>query len=160
MDNASVAADLLASLNPPRERWQRPVLVGIFGLPGAGKTEAAGWLAGRLPLVLLTTDAVRLRYGLPSGPAAHAVMAAVAATLLPSGMGVIFDGIHLARRDRLAFRELARRHQADSALLHVTARPGVIAERLAARLSAPDRTAAEGKYVITADHFARIAAYF
>lgn len=63
--------------------WRAPLLIGLFGLPGAGKTTVARWLAARYPLVVLATDALRLRHGLPSGPATIDAMYEVAAALLP-----------------------------------------------------------------------------
>lgn len=80
---SAVVASLLADLIIPIPRWQAPVLIGVFGLPGTGKTHVARRLADRYPLALLTTDVIRQRYGLASGPATHAVMYELAATLLP-----------------------------------------------------------------------------
>jgi predicted kinase len=152
-------ADLLACLDVPLGRWRAPLLIGVFGLPGTGKTEMSYRLARRYPLVMLTTDAIRLRYGLPSGPATHAVMYEVARALLPRRVAVLFDSIHPGRGNRLHLREFATRHQAESAVIFTTAQPAIVEARLQARQEAPARTARDGKFVITPQHFARIANY-
>jgi predicted kinase len=159
VSSADVVAALLAELPLPPAQWRPPVLIGLFGLPGAGKTTVTQWLARRHPLVLLSTDALRLRYGLPSGPATLAVMEHVAHGLFARGASVVFDGIHLGRKQRLSFRDLGRQCGAVTWLLYVTAPPAVIEARLQARLAAPEQTVAEGKFVITPEHFVRIAAY-
>ncbi len=157
--SAAVARDILARLDAPLVAWRAPILLGSFGLPGAGKTAVARWLAARYPLITLSTDALRLRYHLPSGPATIDVLYAVAAALLPQDAAVLLDGIHLQRHDRVRLRAFAEAHTARSALLHVTADRAIIARCLAARQRAAARTTAEGKFVITPTHFARIASW-
>ena len=39
MEASSCTARVLSNLTLPVERWVKPVLIGIFGVPGAGKTE-------------------------------------------------------------------------------------------------------------------------
>ena len=159
MVDSAIVTDILANLAVPLGRWHIPVLIGFFGLPGTGKTETAHRLAARFPLVVLSTDAVRLRYQLSSGPATHNVMYDVASTLLPMKVGLLVDGIHLGRPDRLRLRQCADRHQARSALIYTTARSAVVEERLEARRCNEQQTTAAGKFVITPEHFARIASY-
>ncbi len=159
MADPTTIAAILADLTVPPSRWRAPVLIGVFGLPGTGKTETARYLAQRFPLVALSTDAIRLRYQLPSGPATHDAMYGVAATLLSRQVAVLVDGIHLGRRDRLRLRQVAAQHGAQSALIFTTARPAVVEARLQARQRDQEQTVAEGKFVITPGHFARIASY-
>jgi predicted kinase len=139
---------VLADLALPPGAWRRPLLIAITGLPCTGKTAIATYLAAHFPLTVLSTDAIRRIYGLPSGPSAHAVMYEVAAFLLRDNAGVIFDGIHLARRNRDEARAFARRHGAQVEMIYTTATEAVIAPRLQARRAAPAETAAAGKFVI------------
>lgn len=159
LTDASIAARILADVTLPWRPWRAPVLIALFGLPGTGKTWTARALASRYPLVTLSTDALRLRHGLPSGPATLAAMYEVAGALLTRQGGVLFDGIHLGRCDRDAVRQFARRHGAQAALVFTTAGRAAIEERLEARRHRPGRTTGEGKFVIAPEHFARIAAY-
>lgn len=154
-----IADRMLADLTLPRAVWARPPLIATTGLPCTGKTECAAHLAARYPLVFLSTDAIRPQYDLASGPDAHAAMYAVAGVLLPRRVGVLFDGIHLRRRDRDEARDFARRHGATCELLYATTSPVMIDRRLAARLAMPAATVDAGKFVITPAHYARIAQY-
>jgi predicted kinase len=150
---------VLADLALPPGAWRRPFLIAITGLPCTGKTAIATYLAAHFPVTVLSTDAIRRTYGLPSGPSAHAVMYEAAAFLLRDNAGVIFDGIHLARRNRDEARAFARRHGAQVEMIYTTATEAVIAQRLQARRAAPAETAAAGKFVITPDHFEQIRHY-
>jgi len=119
----------------------------------------ARYFADHHPLLVLSTDALRLRYGFESGIVTRRVMDQVAAHLLPQQISIIFDGIHLARKDRQAVQELAHTHQAEAHLIYVVADPDVIEQRLHARMQTPESVAAEGKFVITPEHFMRIVGY-
>jgi predicted kinase len=159
VDLTLITERVLADLIMPPARWGTPTLMAIFGVPGAGKSEVARNLAHHHPLLVLSTDALRLRYGFESGLVTRRVMDQVAAQLLPQRISIIFDGIHLARKDRQAVKELAEAHQAKAYLIYVVAEPDVIEQRLQARMQMPERVAAEGKFVITPEHFARIVSY-
>ena len=74
MEASSCTARVLSNLTLPVERWVKPVLIGIFGVPGAGKTEVARYLSHRHPLLILSTDALRLQYGFESGLVTRQVM--------------------------------------------------------------------------------------
>jgi hypothetical protein len=39
MDASSYTAHVLSDLTFPPQRWVKPVLIGIFGVPGAGKRK-------------------------------------------------------------------------------------------------------------------------
>jgi predicted kinase len=159
METTLLTARILSELVIPPARWFKPVLIGIFGVPGAGKTEVAHYLADRHPILVLSTDALRLRYGLESGLVTRRIMDEVAAHLLPQRVSIVFDGIHLAVKDRQAVRQLASTHQADAHLIYVVAHPEIIEQRLQARMQRNEQMSAEGKFVITPKHFLRIVSY-
>jgi predicted kinase len=154
-----VADRVLAEVVPHPGRWRRPVLVALMGLPGSGKTELARGLAARMPLTVLSTDEIRLRHGLASGPAADAVIRAVAPALLRGGGGVVWDGIHLTRAHRDGLRAFAAAHDARLELVYARADDAVIRARLRRREDQTARTAAEGKFVITPAKLAEVAAW-
>jgi predicted kinase len=157
--DAPLADRLLPDLPTHVGRWRSPVLVAFWGLPGTGKSALAEALAERLPLTLLSTDALRLRHGLPSGPATHELIYALAAPLLHSRGGVLWDGIHPTRAHRAAVRAFAERHGAHPELVQTVASDATIRECLAARAAAPAETTAEGKFVITPEKLAQLAAW-
>jgi len=159
MDASSCTARVLSNLTLPIERWFKPVLIGIFGVPGVGKTEVARYLSHRHPLLILSTDALRLQYGFESGLVTRQVMDLLAIQLLPQRIGIVFDGIHLGQKDRRAVVQLAHACQADALLLYVVAEPVVIEQRLQTRMEQPATVASESKFVITPEHFGRIVSY-
>jgi len=154
---ADIPARILASLKLPVERWPTPVLMSLLGLPATGKTALARSLAERHPLVVLSTDAIRLKYGLSSGLATHAVTYPVIGELLDQKIGVVWDGVHFKKDDRRRVRQFADEHGARFVLVVTTTNPAVIAQRLQEREHSPEQTVAQGKFVITPEHFARIA---
>jgi predicted kinase len=131
-----------------------------MGPSRTGKTEIAWYLARRFPLTVLSTDAIRLRHGLPSGPATHEVIYEVASALLSDRSGIVWDGIHPTRRHRATVRAYAARHGAHFELVCTTAAGDVIRQRLAARAAAPAATAVEGKFVITPAKLAELAKWY
>jgi predicted kinase len=135
------------------------MLVALMGLPGTGKTVLAQHLAERLPLTVLSTDAIRLRHGLASGPDAHAVIYEVAAVLLRAGGGVVWDGIHATRRHRDEVRAFAAELGAQLEIVYVTAGLPSIRARLAERAADPAATLAEGKFVISDEKLDQLIAW-
>jgi hypothetical protein len=71
----------------------------------------------------------------------------------------MFDGIHPRVQNRGEIRALATRHAAGSHIIFVTAEQDVILQRLQERLEQPEETVAAGKFVITPEHFERLAGY-
>jgi predicted kinase len=155
----AVIERVLSELVIPSTRWSTPVLIGIFGVPCAGKTEVARYLEHRYPLLVLSTDALRLRYGFESGIDTRQVMDQVAAQLLPQQVSIVFDGIHLRRKDRQAVRQLADAHQVDVYLIYVVADADLVEQRLQARMQRAAEVTAEGKFIIPPEHFNRIVSY-
>lgn len=153
------AQALISDLKIPNTAWKMPVVIAIFGLPCAGKTQVAQYLADRHPLLRLTTDVLRLKYGFASGPDTLAMMFQIADNLLPQKISIMFDGIHPRAQNRAEVRALANRHAAGSHIIFVTAEQGVITQRLQERLEQPEETVAAGKFIITPEHFDRLAGY-
>ncbi len=143
--NHAIVDAIAGALPALSDQWSKPFLIGILGLPGTGKTEVTRWWSLHYPLVVLPTDALRLRYQLRSGPATHEVMYGVAAKLLPLNTGLIFDGMHMGRIDRTQLRQFAEHHGGQTLLVHTVASPEVIAARLEARRKDEQKTISEGK---------------
>lgn len=136
------------------------MLLGILGLPATGKTTVADHLTRLYPVVVLSTDAIRLQYGFNSGPETLAVLCEVADKLLARNRGVVIDGIYLDVAGRTKTQALADKHDAFYRIIHTVATQTLIDERLQARIDAPEATAEAGKFVITPEHFQRIKSYF
>ncbi len=155
--NQAIVDAIVDALPSLSKKWSTPLLIGVFGLPATGKTELTRWLASHYPLIALSTDALRLRYRLASGPATHEVLYNVAARLLPLHTGIVFDGIHMGRIHRRQMGQFAEHYGGQSLLVHTVASPDVIAARLEARRKDEQKTISEEKFVISHEHFIRIA---
>ena len=153
-------AKILAELVYPAVIWKKPCLIATFGFPGAGKTTVAVSLSKIYPLVVLTTDQIRLNYRFASGPDTLKAMHSVAENLLSQKHGIIFDGIHMMRKNREAIRQLGIANQAEVRFVHVVADPKAIQQRLQQRIDNPEATKQAGKFIITAEHFQRIIHYY
>jgi len=154
------AEPIFYDLTLPATTWQQPCLVATFGFPGAGKTVIASSLCDRYPFVCLTTDSIRLKYGFTSGPVTLAAMFQVAKKLLTLNHSVIFDGIHMLRKNRETLRTFGAANQAPVRFVHVIADPAVIKQRLKQPEANPEATIEAGKFVITDEHFQRIVQYY
>lgn len=136
------------------KRAQRAVpVVGLMGLPGAGKSRLARHLAGELNWSVLDRDRLRQERfpdtasDRKSRQVAEAIMADRLASMLRRGQPAILDGMTLARqaaRDRWA--ALSQREGGDWRVLYLacsrnTAVARVEADRRAGRHPATDRNA-------------------
>ncbi len=154
------ADDILNELTIPPVRWKKPVLLGICGLPATGKTTVAEHLARLYPVVVLSTEAIRLKYDFASDPETLEVICAVADKLLARDRAVVIDGVYLNIAGRATTQALADKHEAFYRVIHTIATPALIEERLQARMDAPEATEKSGKFVITPEHFQRIKGSF
>lgn len=151
-----VVQRILSRHNYDLKPWQQPVLIGVMGLPCAGKTEISTLLAKRFPLARLSTDEIRIEQNLASGPAAHDVMRSVAAVLFSCKFSVVFDGIHLDQDHRNRLCKFARIHGAAFELIYAVANESVLTVRMREREASPLQTTIDRKMVIGPDHFDRI----
>jgi predicted kinase len=151
---------ILTDLEYPDTKWEQPCLIATFGFPCAGKTATAAKLSSRYPFVCLTTDVIRLTYGFSSGPETLKSMKTVSKKLLSQRYSVIFDGIHMMKKNRDDLRDFGRVNNAQVQFIHVYADEDVIKQRLHQRIENPENTEQQGKYIITDEHFERIISYY
>jgi uncharacterized protein len=132
------------------------LLVAMSGLSGSGKTWLARRLGATLPALHLRSDVERKRLsGLGALEASHSTpgggiytqefnartydhLRACAGAALAGGFGIVVDAANLRRHERQSFRELAARHGARFALVHCTAAPATLRNRVASRQSGGD----------------------
>jgi predicted kinase len=114
-------------------------LIGVGGLPGAGKSVAARKIASRLQALLLRTDVVRKDlFPLPAYSEAEnfAVYEEVrrrAEAALAGGTSVVLDATFRLQSERESARQMAEGQGAGWIFVLVTAPEPLIRERLAKR---------------------------
>ncbi len=141
MENERVT-DLLRvreRLTLPAGRLPQKTLLLLCGLPGTGKSRLARQLAARLPLVVVSSDEVRL-WLFPEPrqtPEEHAVVHRtchmLVEDLLNEGHSVVVDATNLRHRHRERYYRLADACGARLLIVQTTASPEVVRARLQGR---------------------------
>jgi predicted kinase len=148
-----------------RFTWEpmKPFVVLVCGLTGSGKSTVARELAARLNLRLINSDVVRKQMASKSGqqtvplnegiysPAmtekTYAGMVSEAKKQLVEGQGVILDATFGRRSQRERVVELAEQYGAPFAVIHCSAPPASIEQRLKER-SAAGTDISDGRWEI------------
>ena len=142
---------ILASLGPLPQTTNRPVVVLVSGLPGAGKSTFSRALAPLIDAVILESDALRaLLFAAPTYSSAESAalfraLHRTAAILLGRGHSVIIDATSLKQKHRRPVEVLAANAGAEFVHVRLTAPEDVILRRLEARrlgLGGADRSQA------------------
>ena len=114
----------------------RPILVALCGLPGAGKTYFARELTKLVPFWVLESDRIRKAL-VPKPkytPGEHSRVFNVCHLLiedyLSQGRRVLFDATNLTENFRLPLRQISRRQNARLVLVMLTAPRDIIRQRL------------------------------
>ena len=117
----------------------RPILVALCGLPGAGKTYFARELTKLVPFWVLESDRIRKAL-VPKPkytPGEHSRVFNVCHHLieeyLSQGHRVLFDATNLTENFRLPLRQITRRQNARLVLVMLTAPRDIIRQRLEER---------------------------
>ena len=145
MEHPQLVSDvqrLTESLGQLPEPVVEPVFIAVSGLPGTGKSYFCRRLAERLSFVILESDA--LRKALFSSPSYssqessslfHTVHLLIEG-LLKKGVSLILDATNLSERYREHLYSIADRLNVKLVLVRVESPPGIVHERLKARLEA------------------------
>jgi predicted kinase len=122
----------------------RPPFVVVSGLPGTGKSYFCARLAGRLPFVILESDALRKTLFSPPSyspeESAHLfrLLHRLIEKLLKKGIPLILDATNLSERDRERFYNIAEHGDARLILVRMEAPPELVYERLEGRRNSAD----------------------
>ena len=135
-EDAALLRRTLASLPEPQARV---ALVVVCGLPGSGKSFFSRRLAGRAPLAVVESDAMRnALFSSPTHSGAESARLfrachALIEDLLRDGVSVLFDATNLIEHFRERLYSIAERTGAKLVIVRVEAPEDVIADRLAQR---------------------------
>jgi len=141
---AAMAYDLAKCYSRPHPR---PALFITMGLSGTGKSRLARELGGRLPAVVLSSDAVRkemagvertvhlndYHYSIQEREAVYSELFRRAKSLLEKNLNVILDAAFLSARERDFARDLAASSSGEFWLLECVCPDAVVRQRLVAR---------------------------
>jgi len=139
MENTQLAADverLAESLGQLPEPVVKPAFVAVSGLPGTGKSYFCDRLAGRLPLTILESDALRKvlcsppSYSPKESARLFQAVHRLIERLLQKGISLVLDATNLSERHREYLYSIADHLDARLVLVRVEAPPEVVHRRL------------------------------
>ena len=152
LELAANSETIEGTLGPLPAARSVPLLVGLSGLPGSGKSHFARRLLAAAPFVHLESDALRRRiFERPAYTQAENLQLFravhwVAERLLARGVNTIVDATNLRESYRETLANLARRQGAELALVSLTAPEALLRERLQARDTAGSEEAGLAVY--------------
>lgn len=126
----------LGALPPPESP---PVLILVSGLPGTGKSHFSRRLAGRLPYLVLESDALRKQlfpapaYSREESARLFRAVYRLIDDLLGRGIPLVFDATNLEERHRQRLYRIADKRGAKLIIVGVKAPEALVYKRLAAR---------------------------
>jgi predicted kinase len=141
----------------------KPVLVLLYGFPGAGKTHFSRQLSENLSCAHVHGDKIRYelfeepRYDRQENSIVTQLMLYMAEEFLSAGINVIYDTNAMRRSTRASLREMARKKGAKTIVVWFQMDPDTAFDRTQKR----DRRKADDKYAMpyTQDMFKRYIAH-
>ena len=134
---------LTQSLGQLPEPMAEPSFIAVSGLPGTGKSYFCSKLAGKLPFIILESDALRKAlfprpsYSQPEGSRLFRAIHVLIERLLKKGIPIILDATNLSERYREHLYSIADRLNVRLILVRVEAPPEAVHERLKNRPGDP-----------------------
>jgi len=129
----------MALLGQLPEPQAKPVFIVVSGLPGTGKSYFSKRLAGKLPVVILESDALRKalfdppNYSQEESAYLFRACNKLIANLLERGVSVVLDATNLFERFRERLYRIADSLEAKLILVRIEASPEVVKNRLESR---------------------------
>lgn len=131
----------------------RPLMVLLYGYPGAGKTHFAHALCEAVNAAHIQGDRMRSelfekpRYDKQENDVINHLMAYMAEEFLQAGISVVYDTNAMRLADRRILRDMARKAKAETLLIWLQIDP----ESAIARLNQRDRRKSDDKYAVSYD---------
>jgi predicted kinase len=131
---------LAESLGKLPEPAVKPTFIAVSGLPGTGKSYFCNELAVRLRFIVLESDVLRKTlfpspsYSPEESARLFRALHHLIEGLLKKGVSLILDATNLSERNRERLYNIADRLDVKLVLVRVEAPPGVVYQRLKARV--------------------------
>ncbi len=131
----------------------RPLLILLYGFPGAGKTYFARQLCEQMQAAHVQGDRIRSelfdqpRYDKEENAVVNQLMDYMAEEFLSAGLSVVYDVNAMRFAQRHALRDMAKRHKTQPLLVWLQIDPESAYQRIAKR----DRRRIDDKYAETID---------
>ena len=131
----------------------KPLLVTLYGFPGAGKTHFSRQLSEHISSAHLNGDRIRAelfenpRYDKHENDIINHLMQYMAEEFLKAGVSVVYDYNTMRASQRRELREVVRRTKAQPMLIWLQ----IDADSAFARLNSRDRRKADDKYAMAYD---------
>jgi len=131
----------------------RPLLVVLYGFPGAGKTHFSRQLSEYISSAHLNSDRIRAelfknpRHDKQENSIVNHLMQYMAEEFLKAGVSVVYDYNVMRANQRRELRDVARRTKAQPLLIWLQ----IDADSAFARLNNRDRRKSDDKYAVTYD---------
>jgi predicted kinase len=131
----------------------KPLLILLYGFPGAGKTYFARQLCEQLQVAHVQGDRIRSelfdqpRYDKEENAVVNQLMDYMTEEFLSAGLSVVYDANAMRFAQRHSLREMARKHKAQPMLVWLQIDPESAYMRIAKR----DRRRIDDKYAASID---------
>lgn len=137
----------------PKVELTKPLVILLYGFPGAGKTAFARSLADLIQVAHVHSDRIRHelfeapKYDKPENQIVSHLTEYMLEEFLGAGVSIIYDGESIRSSQRRAIREVARKAHADTLTIWFQLDPDTAYSRLSRR----DRRKYEDKYARPTD---------
>ncbi|MFC1663093.1 AAA family ATPase [Patescibacteria group bacterium] len=136
VDEKNLCRQFEKTIKVPRQKLRPPLMIGLFGKIGSGKSTVAQLIAKKIPVVVLRTDIPRTMIIKKFGHKYNTIkrvkriVSGTVLDLLGQNISVLIDAGNLGQNNRQSFVRLAKKHKTKMIWLHITCPESEILRRI------------------------------